>query len=403
MKKFKFYDADRHVIEPIQMWVDYVDTDIYKKYPINISFDTDDKRLERVNRLGEVANVTLPPIYKVGEHDTLKFWDERLQLACLDGHNNQNDRIKAIQPNTQINSMNETNVSWASLQPTFASFIVNNELLPAEASLAYAKAYNNWLKDYCNHSPDRLYPVALISRHDSKNMLDQLGNVIENKWKTIVIRPEMVNGKMLGHPDYEEFWCLCEEHSIGVSLHGGTHAQLPTAGSDRFKDHFSLHACSHPMELQMAFVSLLESGVFERHPKLKFAFLEAGASWVPHWLWRLDNICYPEFKSLTNKNIKMPPSEYFKRQCWVGFEIGEPCLREVINIIGHKKLIYGSDFPHPDHSQFSIENIELQMPELSLEEISDVLEHNSKDFYGFENLNKEHVSNTDNDSLAEVG
>jgi len=402
MKEFRFYDADRHVIEPIQMWIDYVDEEIYKEFPINILFDTDDKRVDRVYRLGEKADVTLPPIYKIGNHDTLRHWDESLQLACLDGHNNQSERIKAIQPDTQIESMDESGVDWASIQPTFASFIVNNELLPSRVSLAYAQAYNSWLKDYCSYCPDRLFPIALISRHDTGNMLFQLNQVIVNGWKAIVVRPEMILGKTLGHSDYNEFWKRCEENNIAVSLHGGTHAQLQTAGSDRFTDHFSLHACSHPIELQMAFLSLLQSGVLERHPKLKFAFLEAGASWVPHWLWRLDNICYPEFKSLTCENIKMLPSEYFKRQCWVGFELGEPCLRDVINIIGHEKLIYGSDFPHPDHSQFSIEDVQLQLPELTKSELVDLLENNAKVFYGFENHKNESALSKETNCLVGV-
>ncbi|MGB0943230.1 MAG: amidohydrolase family protein, partial [Marinomonas sp.] len=88
--------------------------------------------------------------------------------------------------------------------------------------------------------------------------------------------------------------------------------------------------------------------------------------------------------------------------CWVGFELGEPCLRDVVSLIGHKKLIYGSDFPHPDHSQFSIKNIQLQMDGFSDDELVDLLEQNAKDFYGFEDIKNEEVLFKSEDQLAEV-
>lgn len=33
-----------------------------------------------------------------------------------------------------------------------------------------------------------------------------------------------------------------------------------------------MHACSHPMEQMMALLALIEGGVLERYPKLRFAF-----------------------------------------------------------------------------------------------------------------------------------
>jgi len=281
-----------------------------------------------------------------------------------------------------LRSMNETAVRCASLFPTFATYLVSHEKIPAFVSLEYANAYNRWLKQYCDYDPVRLIGVGFVSRHDPTNMLDQLATIVSYGWKSIIVRPEIIAGRVLGHRDYDRFWSECERNNIGVVIHCGSHAFLPTAGTDRFDSHFSLNACSHSMEIQMAFLSLLESGTLERHPKLKFAFLEAGASWLPHWLWRLDNICYPEFRSITKENIKMLPSEYFKRQCWVAMEFGEPCLRQVIDMIGHEKLLYGTDFPHPDHSQFAVGDLDGQFRELSASELNDILVKNSLEFYG---------------------
>jgi predicted TIM-barrel fold metal-dependent hydrolase len=206
--------------------------------------------------------------------------------------------------------------------------------------------------------------------------------VVSFGWRCVTLRPEMIMGRSLAHPDYKAFWAACEQHDVAVAFHGGTHLTAPTVGTDRFTSRFGLHACSHPMEAQMAFVSLLESGVFERHPSLRFAFLEAGASWVPHWLWRLDNICYPEFQELTSEAVTMLPSEYFKRQCWVAVEIEEPCLRQVVEAVGISQLLFGTDFPHPDHLHFDISNITESCPDLSHNELKAMLETNPTRFFG---------------------
>ncbi|MBQ4849532.1 amidohydrolase family protein [Pseudoalteromonas sp. MMG013] len=376
------YDSDRHVVEPFAMWQQYVESTIFQKYPLTCVYDTPAKKRERILKFGPQGGIDLPPIFTIGDIPIINNWHDTEQLASAYLNTDSiEQREQAMSGEQQLDSMQQSNIDVACLFPTFATFIVNHQQLPAEVSLAYADAYNRWLHNYCQHAPNQLKAVGLISRHKPSSLLRQLEQIISYGWSSIVLRPEVIANRDLGHPDYESFWQACEFNNIAVAFHGGSCLHGSTTGNQRFSARFSLHACSHPMEAQMAFVALLESGVLERYPKLKFAFLEAGASWLPSWLWRLDNICFPEFPSLVESNIKMLPSEYFKRQCWVGIELGEPCLREVINIIGHKKLLYGTDFPHPDHLHFTTENITEQLSELSETECIDITINNGREFY----------------------
>lgn len=373
------FDSDRHVIEPLEMWQQYVCPEVFRQFPVHFKTDTTDARQQRAKTLGAEAAIELPPVYMVADQPILNNWGIDLQIASAHiGPSSKEHRYAAMSGEGQLASMTQSNIGHAAIFSTFAGYIVNHEKLPTEVSTAYADAYNRWLKDYCAHSPERLIAVGLISRHDTETLVEQLHRIIDLGFTSITIRPEMIHQKTIGHSDYESFWQACNQHNIAVIFHGGTHLHAPTAGSDRFTSRFALHACSHPIEAQMAFVSLLESGVFERYPMLKFAFLEAGASWLPHWLWRLDNICYPEFQRLTQQNITMLPSEYFKRQCWIGIEIEEPCLREVANLIGHDKLLFGTDFPHPDHLNIDISDIHASCTGLTSDEIDDIVYTNAK-------------------------
>lgn len=375
MAAMNIIDSDRHVVETNAMWKEYLPDELHRYIPYQ-----EPSRTEPVN--DEVEGIALLN-YMIDGMPLLKLWNENRQIQLEAAKHSKScisELSMATAPELQIKTMNESGVRCAFLFPTYATFIVNSEMVPSEISLAFADAYNRWLSDYCKDHPERLYGVGMISRHDPATLVKQLDKIIRLGMQSIILRPEMLFGRMLGHPDYEDFWKACEKLDISVAIHGGTHLQAPTIGTDRFVKHFSLHACSHPMEIQMAFLSLLESGVLERYPGLRFAFLEAGASWVPHWLWRLDEICYGSMPGEVQDVITIKPSEYFKRQCWVGFEIEEPCLRDVVDMVGIKRLLFGSDFPHPDHLQFTIQAFE-ENCSLKGDELVQVLQENAKSFF----------------------
>jgi predicted TIM-barrel fold metal-dependent hydrolase len=138
------------------------------------------------------------------------------------------------------------------------------------------------------------------------------------------------------------------------------------------------------MEHQMALLALIEGGVLERHPKLRIAFLESGCGWVPYWLWRLDR----EYKDMAwevKDNVKMKPSEYFRRQCFIAMEPSETYLPEVINYIGADNLLLGSDYPHMDHEPTIVMDVVALEDRLSKKTVQKILWDNPARFYGLEN------------------
>ncbi|TMO69074.1 amidohydrolase family protein [Pseudoalteromonas aurantia] len=363
----KFIDCDRHVMEPLYIWEHYVSEDIYTKFPVHFkesSLKGSENKHEGLNEL----NQKLPPTYFIGPYPILNKWSMELQLETASRPKNSCDRHLALTGQGQLESMDKGEVSKALIFPTFAGYIVNHNKIPSEVSIGYAQGYNKWILDYCSINRGRLIPVALVSRHDPFSLKAQLKEIIKQGFEFVTIRPEPINGEHLGSQSYNEFWKTCELHDIKIAFHGGTHLHGDTVGVDRFESRFALHACSHAMEAQLAFLSLLEGNVFENFPALKFIFLEAGASWLPYWLWRLDNICYPEFPALIKNRLKSLPSSYFARNCYVSYEPGEPNLHETVKLIGEEKILFGTDFPHPDHQSFSIKEL-FETPGLTQEQI----------------------------------
>jgi len=348
---FQIMDLDRHVMEPLAMWSDYLPPEMRRFAPRMTPVAPAGETLSaRLDRLGEHALLPSPHVLSVDGEPLMRNVSEAAYIeTALVAERRRKLLSAAANPEGQIAEMNATGVDAAVMLPTFAPFLVYNDDIPVDRSRAYARAYNRWLAGFCAVAPTRLIGAALLSRHDPIAMVRDLEEALGDGLRAVVLRPNPVRGRTLGAPAYERFWAECEKRSITVLLHEGTHTRVPTAGAERYESHFAQHACSHPMEAMMALLSLLDGGVFENHPLLRVGFLESGCGWLPYWLWRLDHIEFAQLAAEVRSRIRQPPSAYFQRQCWIALEPSEALLPEVIADIGAPRIVFGTDFPHLDH------------------------------------------------------
>ncbi|NEO73283.1 amidohydrolase family protein [Moorena sp. SIO3H5] len=357
LKNFNIIDADSHVLEPEDLWEKYLEPQFKDLAPKDYQFE------------GELI------LHKLSE----PVMAESKRLMAEDP-----SRYKGgYDPQARVELMEKMGSDVTFLYPTIGLWMWAIDTMDSQLAGALVRAYNNWLQDFCKHDPQKLKGVGAINQHDPADMVPELQRIAEFGWRAVFIRPNPVKGRILSDPAYEPFWSECERLNIAVTVHEGTHSRLPTTGADRFDSRFALHACSHPMELMMGLLAMIEGGILERHPKLRVGFFEAGCGWLPYWLWRLDE----EYENLAYEvkdNVKMKPSEYFQRQCFIGFEASEPYLPELIEYIGADKLLFGSDFPHMDHPNFieSVDEALALRQRLPEETIRKILHDNPLNYYG---------------------
>ncbi len=160
------------------------------------------------------------------------------------------------------------------------------------------------------------------------------------------VRPNPCCGRSLSDPAYDPVWDAAEECDVAVGVHEGSSVILPTLGSDRPFNPLVLHAVSHSFEQMLACAQLIAFGVLERHPTLRVVFLESGGGWAPFWTERLDEQAesFGEFCP----SMRLTPSEYFARQCWISYEVDEKTLPVLAPLIGEQRVVWGSDYPHHD-------------------------------------------------------
>lgn len=248
-------------------------------------------------------------------------------------------------PKVRLADMDLEGIDQAVLFPSVGLYFWGLEDAPA--AIAIARAYNDWLASYCATDPSRLFGAAMLPAQDPtaaafelRRAHDELG------FPAVFVRPNPCCGRSLCDPAYEPVWEAAEETGTTVGVHEGSSVILPTLGADRPFNPLLLHAVSHSFEQMLACAQLIAFGVLERHPGLRVVFLESGGGWAPFWLERLDE--QAEAFGDFCPDMKMEPSAYFARQCWISFEVDEKTLPVLAPVIGEDRIVWGSDYPHHD-------------------------------------------------------
>lgn len=322
-------DSDGHVLEPMSAW-----KDVPQPYRPRIEVDANgfehvivgDKEI-----LGVSLGLLGTPGAKMSDLHAPKPFEEA-QPGGFD-------------PVARLADMDTDGIDAAVLYPTVGLYFW--ALDDAGAAVALARAYNDWLAGYCAAAPDRLHGAAMLPLQDPPAAAAELRRAHDDLgFPACFIRPNPCLGRVISDPAYEVVWSTAEELRVPIGIHEGSSVIVPTLAHDRKIDPLVLHAVSHSFEEMLACAQLITSGVMERHPHLRFAFLESSGGWAPFWLERLDEQVHG-FGALCPA-MKLKPSEYFARQCWISFEIDEATLPALVPFIGEDRIVWGSDYPHHD-------------------------------------------------------
>lgn len=220
---------------------------------------------------------------------------------------------------------------------------------PAVAD-AMVRGFNRWVADFVADTEDRVIPIGQIDLRNVDAAIREVERCVkEYGFKGFFTNTQPpIPGITLDKPYYDPLWSTFEELDVPLCLHnvaGAGHGQI---GQDRFGDWAAPRvAFTFPVEMQVAFFQVLLGGMCERHPNLRVVGLESGAGWLPYILWYYDEL-YERYHDCDLPPMKLKPSEYFKRQCFLSAELEEPTLKYVVDYIGADNIVTACDFPHPE-------------------------------------------------------
>jgi predicted TIM-barrel fold metal-dependent hydrolase len=367
-RAYNVIDADGHVLEPVDIWDKYIDP-AYRGLAPRLVVDTDGR--ERLLIEGKVlgSQKGFGVIGAIGARDhevpdaTMKYTD---------------GRKGGFDPHARIPDMDLDGIDAAFLYPSVGLFA--GAIQDPGLAAAVCRAYNRWLADYCRPYPDRLFGVAMLPMQSIELAIAEMRYArTDLGMRAAFLRPNPYNGRMLHHPDYEIFWSAVEELDVAIGLHEGASGGMPQVGVDRFETRGARHIISHTLEMMLAAMSVIWEGVCDRHPKVRIAFLESGGGWIAPWLDRMDR--HFDDKGFNDSGLSLRPTELFRRNCWISFEPVEGSLSVLADYIGPHKILWATDYPHPDGFFPGAPKLIAGRPELSAETKRQILAGGARGFY----------------------
>jgi uncharacterized protein len=371
-------DADGHVLEPRNTWVDYIDP-ASRDRAIRIAIDErgdevlliDGHPVEGMrNGLAGMGGINLDAAQAIDRSGKLRYED-----GCPPGGYDPAERLKV---------MDDEGIDIALLYPTLGICWEGFVTEPALAR-AYARAYNRYIVDFCSYDPVRLVPVAHISLIDEVGAIDEVTQSREAGCRAIYLSPDEASraGRALSDPAFDRFWSAAEDLDMPIGFHvvvrdKSSFARPSIAGTSG-QSLFSFAFLA--IDVMAAFTEILASGVFEQHPRLRCTVLESGATWIAAWLDRMDHK-FEVMRSITPGRLK--PSEYFYRQCMVSADPDETVIAPIIEAVGADYFVWASDYPHIDASFGVVGEIRSRIATLPDEDQAKVLGLNAQRFYGLE-------------------
>ena len=402
----RFVDADGHVLEHPTRYVELAP----KKYKDRIwhietradgsewlRFDGQERPAQFMASAG-VAGMT-PEKRKAAFEGKLKYTETR---------------PAGFNPKPRLADMTTDHIDQSVLYPTMMLGLVS--IKDPDFALAQCQVYNDWLQEYCSADRKRLFGVAAIPQQDLTRAIKEIYRAKETGHVGVFLRPNpLKEGQFFDDPFYDPLWRACEETGLAVGLHPFLNPDMPGAcralhlqhrdttmklqgnqkGTKQWRNQVHLgnvlftQAIANPFDMMLSMTYLLAGGVCERFPKLKLLFLEANGGWIVPWLERIDH--HAEMFNWDVKSLKMKPSEYFKRQCWISFDADESTLPFTANspLVGAERIIWASDYPHPDAKYPGVtEELAQNCDSLTPKQKARIFGENAAELYGLPKYKK---------------
>jgi uncharacterized protein len=283
-------------------------------------------------------------------------------------------RPAAYNAKARLGDMDEDGIDLAVLYPT--EMLGLQAVRDEDFARVQCRAYNDWVSDHTQEGEGRLYAAAAVPpMNDADGVAAVAAEIRRVAEKPGVVsaflRPNpSVDWRPFNDPVYDPVWSAAAESGIVLAFHPFLMPDLPGAcrglklnrrqGPDgsyqEFVDgpEFDLNniyftqAIANPVDVMHSICYVTAGGVAERFPDTKFLFLEANGGWLVPWLERLDH--HSKKFEWDVPWLKMLPSEYFRRQCWISFDPDESMLAFTANsaLCGADRIVWASDYPHPD-------------------------------------------------------
>jgi uncharacterized protein len=384
-KDFAVFDGDSHVVEPSELWEKYLEPD-YRVPGRQALWRQEGRNGAYLKVNGDIfrdtGNPNLPrhALWRPG-----MSWDA---IGEFDPHVRQPPTEGASDPRARLADMDAMGVDQSLLYPTWFAegfFLVRDP----DVAAALARAYNDWIADFCRAAPARLFAAAILPLQDMDFALAELQRVAPIPcFRAVFIRPMFLEGRYLNHPYYDPLWAELERQGLTVAVHptpGLWNPEWTSHGPfvEKIKDRLAQPAIpgggggpfaggtsglastvsfaaatplGHPLAPILApwldnhmFVAstLIGFTVMERYPAMKVVVAHGKASWMQEVLEKME-ASTRVIPLLHHYPVSTEPEELWEHgNVMLGFDAEERLIQKLPDDFA-AKVVWGSRYPQHD-------------------------------------------------------
>lgn len=322
-------DADAHVEESEAMFR-YLEREFYPRRPLAVPL-APDTVLGKYNAVWLIDGETYPKL--VGKGGTIFRTPTLMEAASLKRESIGAQELTDIEG--RLKDMDKVKID---MQVVFPSMFLTTTSEDLKLEAALLRAYNSFLGNCFARSEGRIRFAALVPIRDIDQSVDEIRRAARLGAAAAMLHG-MAWDKLLDDESLFPFYRAAADLNLPVCVHLGWGCPALTRLFDATTNFYGAI-----LPVIIGFNSIMSSAAFEEIPGLRFAFLEAGAAWLPFMIKqvRRDNL---------RRKLARDPVEYFKSgRVFVACEPDED-INGIAELIGEDSFVLGSDYPHGDPSR----------------------------------------------------
>jgi predicted TIM-barrel fold metal-dependent hydrolase len=351
---YPLFDADNHLYEPQEAMTRHLP----KQYASAIQYVQVNGRTKIAIR-GQISDYIPNPTFEVVARPGAM--EEYFAVGNPEGKSRREifgEPMRAIpafrEPGPRLELMDELAIGRTLMFPTLASLIEERMRDDPELIHAVVHALNQWLDEVWSFNySGRIFTTPVISLPIVARAIEELDWAVERGARAILVRPAPVPGfrgsRSFALPEFDPFWQRCVQHGVLVAMHSSDSGYARYAqeweGSSTEMLPFKANAFRMMAEWRPvtdAVASWVCHGGLFRNPELKVAVIENGSAWLVPLLNQLADVYKKTPESFAGDPVEMITSRLHISPFW------EENLGELAGIVGAERVLFGSDYPHPE-------------------------------------------------------